>query len=182
MKLKLIIFLTLFFVIGYPACHCPDFYLITGIQKFWFFERGSLDRIEGGEIIADTLYIHLILDVESFTDAGIPDLGLMSSVEAFTFDCVTPLANSIESIIFLSSNDFNEIPAGQSLNSKLRNADYNISVDSTTLFFSSGQFYDSSMSFQFIEKPVKPDHTFKVVIVDNAGNEFTYDAQPLIWH
>lgn len=179
MKTQLIIFFTVALFIGYPSCHCPDFYLITGVGRCLFSDHDSQILVEGGEITTDSLHVLVFIDVEAYTDSGWPpDPGLMPEADAL--NCVTPLANSIQSLTFFSDVDFNDIPAGQSLNPKLWSTNYNTPLDSLPFLFAETT-YDFELRMMFLEKPVQKTHTFSIVMIDNAGNSFYFLAQPLTW-
>lgn len=180
MKSCLIVTLTFILFLGVPSCHCPNFQLITGVQEWYFFDHENPQRIEGGEIVTDTLSFSFLIDFEAYTGSGNPDIGWMTEADAYGGCVTTHIANTIRSMTFFSNAPFNDVPAGEPLNQKIWSTDYNAPMDAISVFLDPAAF-DYQLRFRFLEKPVIPTHTFSILITDNAGNTFLSQAQPLTW-
>lgn len=182
MRYKLTMFLTLVFFLGYPGCECFDFSLITGADRILFTADLNQDPlVEGGEFTSDSLHLIFQLKVQYYAEAGFSE-GTMSSADAFSFDCNIPMANEVISMVFTSNNDFNDIPAGEPLNSRIISADLMIPVEELIPMINPFTLYYDHLRFTIIEKPAIQQHTFSIRITDNAQNVFVTEAKPVIWH
>jgi hypothetical protein len=182
MKRRLTVLFTLAFFLGYPGCECYDFSLITGADRLWFTADPNKDPlVEGGEFTSDSLHLIFQLKVQYYAESGFSE-GTMSSADAFSFDCDIPMANEVVSIIFMSNNDFNDIPAGEPLNTKIISTDFALPVEEFIPMIDPFMLYYDFLRFTIIEKPIQHEHTFSIKITDNAQNVFVTEAKPVLWH
>ncbi len=96
--------------------------------------------------------------------------------------CQPPLVNWISDIAITSNHDFNNIPAGSSLNDKVRSVYPEGSIDDLLAYLEGKEFSDYfELRFMFREKPIQQEHVFDFQFTDNAGNVFEAQSQPIIW-
>jgi hypothetical protein len=177
-KILTITLLTSVLCIGYPSCRCPQFYLITGIADIVYVDRSGF-LVPGAVTTADTLYLWVTPDFTAYTDAGWHVEGTMPEADAFSSCSHIQVANHLTTFTVTSSQTFNQIPAGESLNTLLWSVDTQERVDTFGPVFPF--MHGNPLRFLFLEKPVLPDHILTIHVRDNAGNTFTATAPPLIW-
>ncbi len=166
---------------GIPSCcDVPTSWTMTGFRiKFQDDIHGTYDL---GVTNADSLILIITPEVETFASVG-----NWLGNEALAFQCPEPLLlNATIDFTITSNNDFNEIKAGEPLNSKLyywqltRNVEEwppFVHPSGTELGLGGSQEY-----FVFREKPAITKHIFTITVTDELGNEITGSSKEITWY
>ncbi len=162
--------------------------VMRGISSIGFLDLETNQIITSGISNSDSLAMKISLELETLY-ANVQMEGTMSGAWSLG-DCEVPLANRIASINVISDTPFNNIPAGQSLNSIFQVfQSYTLTpftieefiqeFNETAAYFNFG--YDPFLMW-FTQKPAEPIHRFTVSIVDDSGNSFAFTTDDLTWN
>jgi hypothetical protein len=136
--------------------------------------------VSSGAIVGDTLTMELWMEYESYTDAMIP---MSLTTELYGLSCPPYiLANYLTGLEITSSNDFNDIPAGQLLNDIIKDENTGVTISELIAemqLINAYRFADLTLSF--LEKPELPEHQFHFLFTDNAGNTFSGHSETIVW-
>ena len=172
----------LFFLLwsGIPSClQCSDFWGIDSMNiTFWDDQQGYFDS--GNVESQDSLVIDVGFETESFSFRD----GFLSS-SALAWQCADPnLKFGYTSIKVTSNADYNGIPAGQPINSKVFITFTNDPVDSVLslqLFKGKPLLGAESLLLVLREKPATPAHTFTFRLTDESGDEVSGTSGEIVW-
>lgn len=150
-----------------PACDCPD------VELYSF--TASAGRWDGKDTIftqSDT--VSLTISPEWSNIAAIQQSSDPFNNSAYAFSCYQYIGNGILGIHISSNNDFNDIPAGASLNSKF-SCSYTFeesAIDSCIReIFAEGAGIEGmwgGIQFWLTETPLIKEHVFKVIMADHS--------------
>ncbi|MAT55206.1 MAG: hypothetical protein CMN32_12050 [Saprospirales bacterium] len=166
---------------GIPSCcDVPSTWIMKGFNvKFQDDIHGTFDL---GVTNADSIILIVTPEVETF--ASVKNwLGN----EALAFTCPEPLLqHATVDFTITSNNDFNEIKAGEPLNSKLFYWQLSSSVaDRPPFVHHSGtelSFAHHREYFVFREKPAITKHIFTVTVTDELGNKIVGSSKEITWY
>jgi hypothetical protein len=180
MKHLLLGLLTFTFFLGIPGCCDDHFVLVEGLDQVTFRTEVQELPVSSGAIVGDTLTMELWMEYESYTDAMIP---MSLTTELYGLSCPPYiLANYLTGLEITSSNDFNDIPAGQLLNDIIKDENTGMTISELIAemqLINAYRFADLTLSF--LEKPELPEHQFHFLFTDNAGNTFSGHSETIVW-
>lgn len=166
---------------GIPSCCIgPISWNLTGFNvKFQDDIHGTFDL---GVTNADSLILIITPEVETFASVG-----NWFANEALAWECPDPhLQNATVDFRITSNNDFNEIKAGEPLNSKLFYWYLSSSVaDWPPFVHQSGTLLslsDDSELLVFREKPAITKHIFTITVTDELGNKIVGSSKEITWY
>lgn len=189
MKMRILLFF--FLVVGIVACTrkspCSHYFFRPQTCNLHDIPMNHTD--EGGLEHTDSMYLNLILAGENINNCAVfPSFSLGTELMADPIIALMKWEKSLVSFEITSNADFNDIPAGQSLKSKLWGFDINnqkITVDEALLPYKRSEYEGlinySYLRFQFTESPQEPLQTFHVVLTLADGRVLETTSAQVEW-
>lgn len=179
--------LTLFLMIGFPACGGDDYAAIRGIASTHILDRTTNTFLSSPAITSSDSIILLINPEIDFFSFHPTVSGSMS--EAIAFQPQDPwMANEIRAIRIYCNNLVYGIPAGQDLAGELlygfdHSLKYSLEEYIASLPKKGDDYYHGSNEIYIFlpSKPASGDYVFSIEIEDNNGHVFMADFLNIQW-
>jgi hypothetical protein len=176
--MKRIIFLLALFM-GVFGCLCPDDVTFWTLDDFDIsLANLELETIESDTITGDSLF--LFMNVDATIGASF-SFGLSNTLLALDCYAVPRLRDGITKVDVFSNNDYNDIPAGESLGSIIH-VFSDRSLDDIIRF--SDDLVDEDLwDFLFIERPAfGSSHQFTIRLDFDSGRVLERQSRSIIWN